>query len=35
MTLSRTRHAEKLAYYGFKLGRFDEQSEGRWELIEL
>lgn len=26
---------KKLAYYGFKLGKFDEQAGDRWELIEL
>lgn len=26
---------EKLAYYGLKLGRFDEKAGDRWELIEL
>lgn len=26
---------KKLAYYGLKLGRFDEQAGDRWELIEL
>ena len=26
---------KKLAYYGFKLGRFDENAGDRWELIEL
>ena len=26
---------KKLAYYGLKLGRFDENAGDRWELIEL
>ena len=26
---------EKLAYYGLKLSRFDENAGDRWELIEL
>ena len=26
---------EKLAYYGFQLGGFDEKAGDRWELIEL
>lgn len=26
---------KKLAYYGLKLGKFDENAGDRWELIEL
>ena len=26
---------KKLAYFGFKLGKFDEETGDRWELIEL
>lgn len=26
---------EKLAFYGLKLGRFDEKAGDRWELVEV